>query len=59
MQENAPMACYCIPRTTEVTWDPNEFIPASQWLEQERSAAQAEAERPQKGHAADQPQAQV
>ena len=61
MHENAPMAYYSISESKEVTRDPSEFIPSKQWLEQQGSAAeaeaQAEAERPEKGHAVDQPQA--
>ena len=32
--KNALMAYFYNPATTEVTWDPGEFILAKQWLEQ-------------------------
>ena len=56
----APMAYYYIPGTMQMTWDPSKFIPAKQWLGQQGSAVEAEVEarRPEKGHAADQPQPQ-
>ena len=49
--EDAPMASFYIPGTKQVTLNSSEFIAAKQWLPQQRSTeeVQAEAERREKG----------
>ena len=56
----APKAHIYFPTTMHTTWDASEFIAATEWLKEQRPAkeAEAEAERPEKGHAAEQPQPQ-
>ena len=53
----APKAYCYVPAAMHTTWNASKFITTKEWVEQQRSAEEAETEaRPEKGHAADLPQ---